>query len=168
MGLGAAACVLIGVFPGLLYQHLPYPVDYAPYTLRHVLATVGLLSFTAFGFFWLLPHVEPVATISLDTDWFYRKVLPAWLDVVGRALALVERFAGRTFDFVVERHLLGVSASMRDLDIRVVDATLVGVGRVTGAIGDGMRAAVSGNAQHYGLLMAAGVLAAVVFALFGS
>ena len=46
MGLAAAACIIIGVFPGLLYAQLPYHVEYAPYTARHVLATLGLLSFT--------------------------------------------------------------------------------------------------------------------------
>jgi multicomponent Na+:H+ antiporter subunit D len=166
MGLGAAACVLIGVFPGLLYQYLPYPADYVPYTMRHVVATLGLLGFTALGFFWLLPHLHPVATISLDTDWFYRRLLPASLGAVGRALARVEMAAGRVFDFVVERHLLGLSAWTRNLDIRVVDAALVGVGQLTRALGLGMRPAASGNAQHYGLLMAAGVLAAIAFALF--
>ena len=30
-GAGCAACIGIGVFPGLLYGYLPYPVDYAPY-----------------------------------------------------------------------------------------------------------------------------------------
>ena len=34
MGLAAAACIGIGVFPGLLYGYLPYPVDYAPYMRR--------------------------------------------------------------------------------------------------------------------------------------
>jgi multicomponent Na+:H+ antiporter subunit D len=166
MGVGAAACVLIGVFPGLLYQYLPYPVDYMPYTVRHVAATLGLLGFTALGFFWLLPHLHPVATISLDTDWFYRRLLPASLGALGRALAQGERAAGRVFELVVERHLLGLSAWMRNLDIRVVDAALVGVGQLTRALGLGMRPAASGNAQHYGLLMAAGVLAAIAFALF--
>ena len=46
MGLAAAACIVIGVFPDLLYAQLPYHVEYAPYTARHVLATLGLLSFT--------------------------------------------------------------------------------------------------------------------------
>src|SRR2546426_5471192 len=46
MGLAAAACVLIGVFPDLLYRHLPHPVDYAPYTLHHVTSTLGILGFT--------------------------------------------------------------------------------------------------------------------------
>jgi len=59
MGLTAAACVLIGVFPALLYGYLPNVVDYAPYTVRHVMATLGLLGFTSFGFFLLLAHLDP-------------------------------------------------------------------------------------------------------------
>ena len=75
MGLAAAACIIIGVFPALLYAQLPYDVEYAPYTVRHVLATLGLLSFTALGFFALLAHLDPEPKISLDTDWFYRRGL---------------------------------------------------------------------------------------------
>ena len=47
MALAAAACLLIGIFPGLLYRHLPNPVVYVPYTLEHVTATLGMLGFTA-------------------------------------------------------------------------------------------------------------------------
>ena len=166
MGLGAAACIIIGVFPGLLYAHLPYPVEYAPYTVRHVLGTLGLLSFTAFGFFLLLPSLQPVPTITLDTDWFYRRGLPALLAAIEQALARLETTAGHIFEFVAGRHLLGTSARIRDLDERVVDAALVGIGYLTRTISEGMRVAVSGNAQHYGLLMAAGVLAALAFAIF--
>ena len=75
MGLAAAACILIGVFPALLYGYLPYPVDYVPYTARHVMATLGLLGFTALGFFALLKHLDPEPVVSLDTDWFYRRPL---------------------------------------------------------------------------------------------
>src|SRR5207302_9070708 len=72
MGLAAAACILIGIFPGLLYQQLPNPVHFVPYTLQHVTSTLGMLSFTALGFFLLLKHLDPEPAISLDTDWFYR------------------------------------------------------------------------------------------------
>jgi multicomponent Na+:H+ antiporter subunit D len=168
MALGAFACVLIGIVPGLLYQHLPYAAEYGPYTVRHVLSTLGLLGFTALGFFWLLPHLHPVATISLDTDWFYRKALPVLLRAIGRTLAGLEQLAGRAFDVIVERHLLRVSARMREIDSRVVDTALVGLGDATRTLGLGIRGSVSGNAQHYGLLMALGVLAAIAFALFRS
>src|SRR5262249_47253812 len=41
MSLAAAACVVIGIAPAVLYSHLPFPVDFVPYTARHVVATVG-------------------------------------------------------------------------------------------------------------------------------
>ena len=73
MGLAAGACILIGVIPGLLYQYLPYAVDYHSYTLQHVTSTFGMLGFTALGFFLLLKQLDPKPTISLDTDWFDRR-----------------------------------------------------------------------------------------------
>ena len=55
--------------PTLLYARLPYPVDFVPYTGRHVVSTLGLLGFTGLGFFLLLSHLDPEPTISLDTDY---------------------------------------------------------------------------------------------------
>ncbi len=96
MGLAAAACIIIGVFPALLYAQLPYDVEYAPYTVRHVLATLGLLSFTALGFFALLAHLDPEPTISLDTDWFYRRGLSTAMAYAFVALARAENVLARS------------------------------------------------------------------------
>jgi multicomponent Na+:H+ antiporter subunit D len=85
MGLAAVTCILIGVFPGLLYQHLPNVVHFAPYTLQHVTSTLGMLSFTALGFFLLLKHLDPKPTISLDTDWFYHETVRAPRTNIGLA-----------------------------------------------------------------------------------
>jgi hypothetical protein len=49
----------------------------------------------------------------------------------------------------------------------VIDATAVGVGHVTQTLSQGLRTAVSGHVQHYGLIMAAGVLAVIALAVFG-
>jgi multicomponent Na+:H+ antiporter subunit D len=166
MGLAAAACVLIGVFPTLLYSILPYPVDYAPYTVRHVTETLGLLGFTALGFLLMLKHLDPEPIISLDTDWFYRRGLVASLALTNRELARVEGFVGQIYDVVMRRHVLGSAARLRELDTRVIDATAEGVGRLTQSLSGGLRNTVTGNAQHYGLIMAAGVLAALAFAVF--
>src|SRR5436309_2682275 len=73
MGGAAVACVLIGVLPAVLYSQLPFPVEYMPYTARHVTSTLGLLGFTALGFFLMLKQLDPEPVISLDTDWFYRR-----------------------------------------------------------------------------------------------
>jgi hypothetical protein len=50
---------------------------------------------------------------------------------------------------------------MRQVDSLVVDPGLVGVGRSTQSLSRLLKTAVSGNAQHYGLLMAAGIFALV-------
>jgi multicomponent Na+:H+ antiporter subunit D len=166
MGLAAAACVLIGVFPALLYGYLPFPVDYAPYTARHVMATLGLLGFTALGFFALLAQLDPEPTVSLDTDWFYRKGAVVILNWSRGGLARVEDFVAQISDVVMRRLVLGAAARLRELDARVIDATVVGVGSVTRATSRGLSGAVSGHAQHYGLIMTAGVLAAIAIAIF--
>jgi multicomponent Na+:H+ antiporter subunit D len=168
MGLAAAACLLIGIFPALLYSHLPYPVDFAPYTARHVLSTLGLLGFTALGFFLLLHHLDPEPSISLDTDWFYRRGLSASLAFAYGGLARLEGFVGQISDRVMQRPVLGAAALLRELDARVIDATAVGVGSLTQALSQRLRFTESGHAQHYGLFMAAGVLVAIAFAIFGS
>jgi multicomponent Na+:H+ antiporter subunit D len=166
MGLAAAACIAIGVFPGLLYAHLPNPVDYVPYTLQHVLSTLGILSFTALGFVLLLKHLDPVRTVSLDTDWFYRRGSARLMRVLQGPLTRLEyRFVGQIYEFVIRRPVLGGGEVFRKLDSFVVDSAMVGVGRWTQTLSQVLRAAVSGNAQHYGLMMATGVLVLLIVAM---
>src|SRR5207245_9967230 len=105
-GVAAAACVLIDVFPTLSYSHLPYPVDFVSYTARHVVDTLGLLGFTALGFFLLLKQLEPEPIVSLDTDWFYRRGLSASLPLVNRGLARLESFVGQIYGVVMQRYVL--------------------------------------------------------------
>jgi multicomponent Na+:H+ antiporter subunit D len=91
MALAAAICIFNGSYPWLLYEMLPYPVDYAPYTAEHVLTQVQLLFFSALAFVWLnLTHLYPpeLKGVNIDAEWSYRKALPA----IGRtALALGRR-----------------------------------------------------------------------------
>ena len=168
MGVAAAACVLIGVFPALLYSSLPYPVEYVPYTVRHVTATLGLLGFTALGFFLMLKHLDPEPIVSLDTDWFYRRGAAAVVAWSRGGLAHVEDVVGQIYEIVMQQYVLAAAARLRRLDARVIDRTAVGVGLVTQALSRDLSGAVSGHAQHYGLIMAAGILAAIALAVFGS
>ncbi len=74
MALTAGLCIAIGVYPSMLYSILPFTVDYQPYTAAKVVQTVQLLAFTGLGF-WLLVHrLAGKDTITLDTDWFYRRL----------------------------------------------------------------------------------------------
>lgn len=79
MGLAAALCVFIGMFPQFLYGLLPYPVTYEPYTISHVLTQLQLLLFSILGFtllqvFKLYP--PELRSVNLDIDWLYRRLLP--------------------------------------------------------------------------------------------
>lgn len=73
MGAGAFLCTLYGVFPGLLYAKLPFALVYEPYALLKVIITVQLLAATAAGFWFYLDKLGGEPTVSMDTDWFYRK-----------------------------------------------------------------------------------------------
>ena len=166
MGLAAAACIAIGVFPGLLYAQLPFHVEYAPYSVRHVLSTLGVLGFTALGFFALLSHLDPEPTVSLDTDWFYRRVLPAVMSRVSLVLARVDALLATTYEGFLRHVLLGTASRLRQVDASVVDRAAEGLGNTTDALSQGLKLAVTGHAQHHGLMMALGVLIAMAIALF--
>jgi multicomponent Na+:H+ antiporter subunit D len=74
MILFAALCIGIGVFPAPLYAMLPYPVDFVPYTGSHVVFYLQLLLFSGLAFFLMLGWLKRTMTITLDTDWFYRRL----------------------------------------------------------------------------------------------
>lgn len=90
MILFAGLCILLGVFPQLLYPLLPYPVEYVPYTAGKVLFYLQLLLFSGLAFFVLLPLMKRTETISLDTDWLWRRAAPALIRMLERGL----RFMG--------------------------------------------------------------------------
>jgi multicomponent Na+:H+ antiporter subunit D len=74
MGIAAFLCIFIGVYPQWVYSMMPTPVDYNAYTAGHILWELQLLLFTGLAFFMLLKHAGGEAKISLDTDWFYRRL----------------------------------------------------------------------------------------------
>ena len=162
MALAALACVALGVFPPLLYAHLPFAADYAPYTLAHVTSSLGMLGFTALGFFLLLKHLDPEPKISVDTDWVYRRGTPLLMRVVRGPLARLEGVVGQLYELLLRGPVLAVSRGLRRLDSGCVDAALVSVARGARALAQLFRGTVSGHAQHYGLVMAAGILALLV------
>jgi multicomponent Na+:H+ antiporter subunit D len=75
MGLVAACCLALGVFPNWLYHRLPFAVLYHPYTVDHVVSSLQLLLGTGIAFWWLLPKLSAEPLVPIDTDWFYRKPL---------------------------------------------------------------------------------------------
>jgi multicomponent Na+:H+ antiporter subunit D len=94
----ASLCILLGIFPELLYGLLPYPVDYVPYTIGKVLFYLQLLLFSGLAFFVLLPLMKRTMTISLDTDWLWRRGAVSVLKVVDRGLISMGGVLGKQRD----------------------------------------------------------------------
>ena len=79
MALAAAACIAIGLFPqSTLYPLAPYSLDYAAYTVSHLIAQVQLLAFVGFAALVVLAvglWPRPRRSQLIDTDWLYRGLL---------------------------------------------------------------------------------------------
>ncbi len=90
MALAALLCVSIGSWPAMLYSLLPYPVDYSPYTVTHVLAQLQLLFFSALAFSWLkLSGLYPpeMRAINIDVEWTYRWLGPRAINRITQAFS---------------------------------------------------------------------------------
>ena len=73
MGIGAFFCILFGVAPNLLYSQLPFPTDFQPFSVYNFVEMTQVLVLAFAGFWFLKNHLNVSSTISLDTDWFYRR-----------------------------------------------------------------------------------------------
>jgi len=93
-GMRPFLCIFIGSYPGPLYSLLPYPVDYLPYTMPHVVGQTQILFFSALAFtLLLLAGIYPpeMRCVNIDVDWFYRK-------------------GGRLFCYVADKVFNGINA----------------------------------------------------------
>ncbi|MCW5659756.1 MAG: Na(+)/H(+) antiporter subunit D [Burkholderiaceae bacterium] len=95
MVLFALLCIVPGIWPEALYAMLPHRVEYVPYTVAHVLTQLQLLLFAALAFFVMVPPLKRTLTLTLDTDWVWRRLLPSTADALRRLLAAAMRSFGR-------------------------------------------------------------------------
>jgi multicomponent Na+:H+ antiporter subunit D len=123
MGCAAFLCIALGVAPGFLYEILPYPVDFDPYTTSHVVNQLQLLLFSAAAFVFLQKtglYPPELRSVNLDIDWVYRKALPTAIGGVSEYLGgLTARFRASV--------LRGIGAAVRYVQ---------GHHAPTGALGD--------------------------------
>ncbi len=111
MGIAAALCIGIGVFPDALYTILPYPVDFDPYTTTHIITQLQLLAWSALAFSVLVRtgiYPPELRSVNLDFDWFYRRPLPV---ASNRIWALALR-AWEAFNVGAERRVERLIAAL--------------------------------------------------------
>ncbi|MEH0023033.1 MAG: Na(+)/H(+) antiporter subunit D [Desulfobacter sp.] len=107
MGIAAFLCVGLGVYYQPLYDLLPFPVKYEPYTGAHIVGQLQLLLFGAFAFTLLILsgyYVPEVRSRNLDADWFYRKFGKAAYASMDKGLNALNR--------ICENVLMGVTKSV--------------------------------------------------------
>ena len=98
----AFLCIALGVWAEPLYALLPYEVKYEPYTWAHVLTQTQLLLFSGLAFFVMLPYLKRTLTITLDTDWVWRRLLPGLLRAFTPLLSATRHAAGTTVKATVQ------------------------------------------------------------------
>ncbi len=111
MGIAAALCVGIGIWPQPLYGLLPYPVDFHPYTTDHVVTQLQLLFFAGLAFAVLIRYglyPAELRSINLDFDWFYRRMLPGMTIVLAYQVQTGWRALVRAADYRLNRLLVAV------------------------------------------------------------
>jgi len=127
MVLFAVLCVGLGVFYAPLYALLPFSVDYVPYTPGHVVSQLQLLLFSGLAFFVMLGFLRRTLTITLDVDWFWRRLGPLLVSAAGTLLGGLDsaaRRAGRGSAMALG-HWLARAAGPRGLLGRPVETSLM-------------------------------------------
>ena len=137
MFIAAALCLGIGFYPAILYQLLPYSMDFTPYDLTHVLTQLQLLFFAMLAFVWLYRsgvYPPEVRAINIDAEWFYRRFFPGligtamqwvWRTDTAIRAAFLKRLNG-LFTYLVELHHPGDKASrMRPTGYMVMWVTVL-------------------------------------------
>ncbi|MCB4455653.1 Na(+)/H(+) antiporter subunit D [Leisingera sp. McT4-56] len=159
MGIAAAFCIGIGVYPQMLYALLPYPVDYQPYTGVHVTESLGILMFTLLAFVLLLKHLDPEDTISLDTDWAYRRGAALFMRLAKGPVLVWEQMLITLGEGAGLRLMHRLSQLSLQVDLGVVDALVNGVADTARRGGLALRRLQTGVVSHYAFWIIAGLIA---------
>lgn len=106
-------CIMLGIAPGLLYRWLPFGATYEPYTADHVVTQLQLLLFSGLAFFMLLGILRRTPTITLDTDWFYRRAGAALASGATRVAHVVWHNFAVGIRGLVDETLSGISILAR-------------------------------------------------------
>ncbi len=167
MAIAAVLCIGIGVFPNALYAILPFSTDYQPYTASHVSGSLNLLLFTALGFFLFLKYLDPERTISLDTDWLYRRAAGFVLWIAHHPITRYEKLVSNISNSVVLPSLHNGAKLGLWIDTHVIDGFIHGLAKNIMRSAQKIRHLETGVMSHYALGMCLGILLsiAVYFAL---
>ena len=168
MGIAAVLCLLIGIYPGLFYGLLPYPVHFEPFTADHVTGSLGLLMATVLGFFLLLKVIKPEHHISLDVDWFYRMGTRIFLWFARRPVCAYEGFITEISNTVILPVIYFFARVGLWIDRNIVDLAVNSTANFVINMSAFVRRVQTGLVQHYAVGMVIGImLIIIIYSLIG-
>ncbi|MDD5433853.1 MAG: Na(+)/H(+) antiporter subunit D [Nitrospira sp.] len=168
MGIAGILCIAIGTFPRLFYSLLPFPIEFEAYTGDHITSTLGILMFTALGFWVMLKKLTPHHVISLDTDWFLRKGTMVFMWVARKPIGVYELFITDVSNTGILPAIFKLSRVGLWIDRNVVDWIVNSIAAFVLSLSAFVRRVQTGLVQHYAVGMAVGlVLIIIIYSLIG-
>lgn len=152
MGLTSFLCFLIGIYPKVLYDLLPFKeaaAEYHPYALPHLSETIQILIFTGLGFFLLLKRLQPEAKINLDFDWFYRKLVDGFMWFDRRFIEVFDFGWGELYRSLGLKATMAFAGFFAWFDRWGIDGVVDNVAYGTQEFGNQIRKVQTGNIQSY-------------------
>ncbi|MBM4314052.1 MAG: Na(+)/H(+) antiporter subunit D [Deltaproteobacteria bacterium] len=149
MGITSLMCLVIGVYPDVLYVLLPFASDYRPYNLHHLSEALQLLSFTGLVFFLLLPKLSPEEKINLDVDYLYRKAVWYFLRFDEKVIAVFDNLWGELYRTLGLRALFKSADLSYGFDRKAIDGVVDGSAVATVDLGSTVRRMQTGRIQTY-------------------
>ncbi|MFH1029494.1 MAG: Na(+)/H(+) antiporter subunit D [Pseudomonadota bacterium] len=139
MAVTSLLCIGIGCYTPYLYNMLPYPVEYQPYTAYHVSETLQILLFTGVGFFLFLKKLVPEPTISLDMDWFYRMGGRYVLRMARGPIQTTDTFVGELYRRSGIAWMMGAARNSAWFDRQAIDGAVDGLALAVRSLGGKLR-----------------------------
>lgn len=161
MIIASALCIFIGSYTPYLYNMLPYPVHYEPYTGYHLSETLQILLFTALGFFLFTKKLAPEATISIDLDWFYRMGGRGFLWLAKKPIQWADNAVSEAYRYIGLFPLMVTARFWSWFDWHAIDGVVDGVAKVVRGVGGGVRKVQAGQLQ-YNIFYAVSIVALLV------
>jgi multicomponent Na+:H+ antiporter subunit D len=163
MGIGAFLCFYIGIQPSFLYDLLPFPVEYVPYSAWQVLQACMLLGFTGLAFFLLRHRLKPEAKLNLDFDYFYRLVGRVVIGIARWPLAIMDTWFSEFYNLVGLKGMMKTAAGSALFDKKAIDGVVDGTALSVLSTGETMTRFQTGRLQDY--ISGAVLVGLLVFAL---
>ena len=163
MAVAAFFCIFIGCYTPFLYNLLPYPVHYHPYTAYHLSESMQILLFTALGFFLFVKKLAPEVVISLDLDWFYRKGSQKFMWIARNPIQAFDNAWSELYRVAGMIPLMKISRFWSWFDWHGIDGVVDGTARIFGFFSKKLSWMQNGQVARYLSFMAGGAFVVLVW-----